>query len=249
MSTDDWRNLSIRPNVLYGWFVVAGCSLVFFGVAGSQFSFGVFMKPMTDDFSWNRTELSLAFGIAFMLSGLLRPFAGYLADRYNPKTVALSGVALMGVMLLTLPWITSLAQLYAVFAVMSIGLTLGTGPSLTKVVGAWFHRNRGLALGLTSGGSSIGAILLVPGASLFVVLFDWQTAYVFLGVLLLAIILPVGYFLIKNRPEDMGMEPLRDDASSGDSPEDSIDLDRPDSTFADAFRTTFFWRLTFGFFV
>ena len=249
MSTYDGRKLLKRSNIFYGWFVVAGCSLVFFGVAGSQFSFGVFMKPMTEDFGWNRTELSLAFGIAFMLSGLLRPFAGYLADRYNPKTVALSGVGVMGVMLLILPWITNLAQLYAVFAIMSIGLTLGTGPSLTKVVGAWFHRNRGLTLGLISGGSSIGAIILVPGASLFLVLFDWQTAYLFLGVLLLTVILPVGYFLIKNRPQDIGMEPLREDASSSGRSEDSMGLSRPDATFVDALRTAFFWRLTFGFFV
>ena len=68
-------------NTYYGWFVVAGCVLVSFGVAGGQFSFGVFLKPMTEEFGWSRGSLSLA----FMISVLLRPLAGYLANRYSPK--------------------------------------------------------------------------------------------------------------------------------------------------------------------
>ena len=242
-----------RSNIFYGWFVVAGCSLVFFGVAGSQFSFGVFLKPMTEEFDWSRTELSLAFGITFMLSGLLRPLAGYLSDRYNPKGVALSGVALMGVMLLLLPLINNLAQLYAVFAVMSIGLTLGTGPSLTKVASAWFYRRRGVILGLVSGGSSVGAVILVPAASAFLVLFSWQRAYLFLGLLLLVVILPVGYRLIRNRPQDVGLEPQGQPGSSADGDDGTSDVSgeivRRDATFREAMRSAFFWRLTFGYFV
>ena len=59
---------------------MAGCVLVSFGVAGGQFSFGVFLKPMTDEFGWSRGSLSLAFALTFMISGLLRPVAGYLAE-------------------------------------------------------------------------------------------------------------------------------------------------------------------------
>ena len=92
----------------YGWYVVMGCSLVALGTAGTQFSFGVFLQPMTEEFGWSRSTLSLAFGITFMLSGLMRPLAGYLADRYSPKLVALSGVALLGVMLLIVPSVQSL---------------------------------------------------------------------------------------------------------------------------------------------
>ena len=35
-----------RTNIFYGWFVVIGGALVVFGVAGSQFSFGVFLTPI-----------------------------------------------------------------------------------------------------------------------------------------------------------------------------------------------------------
>ncbi len=119
-----------RSRIFFGWFVVAGAVLVTFGISGAQFSFGVFMKPMTEDFGWSRATLSLAFGITFMLSGLLRPMAGYFADRYSPKMAVLAGVAVMGSMLLLIPFIQNQAQLYALFSVLAIGVTLeyGTHP-------------------------------------------------------------------------------------------------------------------------
>jgi len=243
------------PNkkIFYGWFVVAGCVLVSFGISGGQFSFGVFLKPMTEEFGWSRASLSLAFAVTFMLSGLLRPVAGYLADRYSPKIAVLSGVVVMGTMLLLIPFIGNLAQLYALFAVMSIGITLGTGPILTKIVSAWFHTRRGLMLGLVGGAGSFGAMILVPATTLFLVLFDWKEAYWFLALLLLVLVLPIGFLLIKNRPQDLDLEPLgslegsRGDARSAEAVGEKL-LGR-DATFQEALRTPLFVRLTMGYFV
>ena len=239
--------------VFYGWFVVMGCSLVALGTAGTQFSFGVFLQPMTEEFGWSRSTLSLAFGITFMLSGLLRPLAGYLADRYSPKLVALSGVALLGIMLLIVPSVQSLLQLYAVFAVMSIGLAMGVGPILTKVISSWFYARRGLTLGLNSSAGSFGALILVPTASVFLILFDWRDAYYFLGGLALLVILPIGFISIRNTPQEMGLEPLGDTSDlrrrGGTAGEDSIPIFGRDATFKEALGSNLFYRLTFGYFV
>ncbi len=236
--------------VFYGWYVVIGTSLVSLGVAGTQFSFGAFLTPMTADFGWSRATLSLAFGITFMLSGLMRPFAGYLSDRYSPRVVALSGVALLGLMLLVLPSIQNLAQLYVVFAVMSIGLTLGTGPILTKVISSWFYAQRGLTLGIVSSAGSFGALLLVPAASIFLVLFDWREAYYFLAALLLLVVLPCGALLIRNRPRDVGMEPLGDPSDlrrrQRDGEDTAQELYGRDATFGDALGSNLFYRSPSG---
>ncbi|PKB80942.1 MAG: hypothetical protein BZY88_07505 [SAR202 cluster bacterium Io17-Chloro-G9] len=242
-----------QKKVFYGWLVVAGAVLVAFGVAGGQFSFCVFLKPMTEDFGWSRGTLSLAFGTTFMISGLLRPVAGYLADRYSPKIAVLSGVAIMGCMLLVIPFIQNLAQLFVFFAIMSIGVTLGTGPILTKIVSAWFHTRRGLTLGLVGGASSVGAMILVPGTSALLVLGDWKQAYWFLGIMLLALVLPIAYLLIKNRPEEVGLEPWSgSDSSTGAgaaSPVQRQALFGRDATFREAIKTPLFLKLTLGYFV
>ena len=242
-----------RTKIFYGWFVVAGAVAVTFGISGGTFSFGVFLKPMTEEFGWSRASLSLAFGITFMLSGLLRPLAGWLADRYIPKTAVLSGVVVMGAMLLLIPFLSNLAQLYLLFAIMAIGITLGMGPILTKIVSSWFHQRRGFTLGLVSGAGSFGAMILVPGASLFLVLADWKQAYWFLGLLLLVFVLPIGFLLIKNRPQDMCLEPMG--AADGDASNIGGGAGRPetmlgrDATLREALHSPLFRRLTFGYFV
>ena len=241
-------------NIFYGWFVVAAVALVTFGVSGAQFSYGVFLKPMTEDFGWTRATLSLAFGITFMISGLLRPAAGYLADRYSPKMVAMAGVTVMGAMFLLIPLVQNLAQLYAVFAVMAIGITLGVGPILTKIVSSWFYGNRGMVLGLVYGAGSIGGMVLVPGASLFEELAGWRQAYWFLGLLLLAVIVPIGLLFIKSRPEDVGLQPMEAPGGSAEPSESESEsrwttLFGRDANFREAVATPFFAKLTFGYFV
>jgi sugar phosphate permease len=241
--------------IFYGWWVTFGCAIVVFGVAGGQFSFGVFLKPMTEEFEWSRATLSLAFAVTYMISGLLRPLAGYLADRYSPKWVALSGVLIMGWMLLLIPAVVSnLLHLYLLFAVMSIGVTLGTGPILTKIVSQWFVSNRGVTLGLVGGAGSLGAMILVPATSVVQVAFTWREAYFFLGLFLIFVVLIVGILLIRNRPEDMGLTALGSgDRASGPAgsrnASSSAAVERQNFTFSEAVRTSFFQKLTFGYFV
>ena len=242
-----------RSKIFLGWFVVIGAVVVTFGVSGAQFSFGVFMKPMTEAFGWDRATLSLAFGITFMISGLLRPLAGYLADRYSPKMAVLAGVVVMGVILLLIPFIQNQAQLYVLFAILAIGVTLGVGPIMTKIVSSWFYTNRGLMLGLVSGAGSLGGMVLVPGSSLFLVLSDWKQAYWFLGLLLLIVMMPVGWLLLKDRPEDVGLRPMgaADELTgqSGAASGDQESLMGRDATFREALGSPLFAKLTFGYFV
>jgi len=238
----------IRHKVFYGWWVTIGCSLVVFGVAGGQFSFGVFMRPMTDEFDWSRGTLSAAFGVTYVISGLLRPLAGYLADRYSPKWVALSGVLIMGWMLALIPRIDSLWQLYILFAIMSLGVTLGTGPILTKIVSQWFVVKRGLTLGLVAGAGSFGAMILVPATTEIQELFSWREAYLFLGILLLLVILPIGIIFIRNRPEDKDLSPYGagDNVSTGAGGRRGGDVN---FSFIEAIKTSMFHKLAFGYFV
>ena len=242
-----------RSSIFYGWFVVLGCSLVVFGVTGGLFSFGVFLQPMTEDFGWSRASLSLAFGVTFMISGLLRPLAGYLADIYSPKRTALIGVAIMGITLLLLPLVDNLFQLYSIFIIMSIGITFGTEPILIKIVSHWFYERRGLTLGLVSGSGSFGGMILVPATSTVLVGLSWRESYLFLGGVLLILVLPIGAWLIKNHPQDAGLSPFGQ--LTQDTWEDGPKMPvihksaNIDTTFKEALGSSFFWKLTFGYFV
>jgi hypothetical protein len=73
-------------------------------------------------------------------------------------------------------------------------------------------------------------------------------------VLLLVLVVPVGFLLIKNRPQDVGLEPQGDGHGEGGSSGEIVsrvgqEYGARDSTLREALRTPFFWKLTVGYFV
>src|ERR687885_1866978 len=80
------RSSSSRP-VFYGWVVVATASLGLFfsGAPIVVYSFGVFLKPLTQEFHVGRGAISLAFTLHNFLGALVAPLAGALIDRYGTE--------------------------------------------------------------------------------------------------------------------------------------------------------------------
>lgn len=219
-----------------------------FGGAGSRFSFGVFLKPVTEEFDWSRGSLAGALAIAGLATGALRPVAGMLADRYDPKKVASVGVLTGGLALAAMSTVQELWHVYAVFIVMGIGFTLASPAAVAKIVGAWFTRRRALAMSLAGTGSAAGETALVPIAALAVVFIGWREGYLVLAGIILVLILPVVLLLLKSRPGPGQHADGADGDGSGRPVEAAADP-TAGMSFGQACRTGLFWRLTVGFFI
>ena len=222
-----------------------------FGGAGSRFSFGIFLKPVTEEFDWSRGSLAGALALAGLATGGLRPLAGMLADRYDPKMVAASGVLIGGLALLVMSRVETLWHVYVTFVIMGIGFTLASPSAVAKIVSAWFTRRRALAMSVAGTGSAAGETALVPIAAISVAYIGWREGYMILGAILLVLILPLVLLLIRSRPKPgqhadgyaEGRELDETDLSSG-SANPNIGL-----SLGQACRTGIFWRLTAGFFI
>lgn len=236
-----------------GWLIVAGVALVLFGAAGSRFSFGVFLKPLTEEFFWSRGSLSGALAIAGVATGSLRPIAGMLADRYDARIIAVSGLVLGGMALIGLAGLKSLWQFYVLFFIMGLGFTLASPATLTRLISARFSRHRGLALSLAGSGSAIGETALVPLSAVVVAMSGWRSAYIVLGLLMLIVLIPASSLLMSSIFH-------KNNDISPDEPDD-IDQDKTNPRgfqlgwvegqglgLRQATRTPIFWALTVGFF-
>ena len=223
-----------------------------FGGAGSRFSFGVFLKPVTEEFDWSRGSLAGALAIAGLATGLLRPVAGILADKYDPKIVAATGVLIGGIALGAMSLVQELWHVYLTFIIMGIGFTLASPGAVAKIIGAWFTKRRALAMSLAGTGSAAGETALVPIAALAVAYIGWREGYLILGGILLVIILPLVFLLLKSRPGPGEHADLRDKTSAST---DALNFSKGSAdpnagmSFGQACRTGIFWRLTIGFFI
>ncbi len=69
------------------WWTVAGCfvgmSMAF--SAALLACFGLYLKPMTAEFGWDRTQISFGVSLISLVAVIATPFAGALIDRYGSK--------------------------------------------------------------------------------------------------------------------------------------------------------------------
>jgi MFS family permease len=186
-----------------GWRVAVAAAVGVFVSFASLFvyTFGIFLKPLAEEFSWSREAVSAAFGIAAITLAVCSPALGYLLDRVHPRRVILPCLAVFGCAFASLSLLTPhLWHLYAVFVVLG---AVGNGTAqmaYSRAVSSWFERRRGLALALIMSGGAVGAMVLPPSAEALIEYVGWRGAFLVLGGMSLAIGLPIVARFIRERP-------------------------------------------------
>jgi MFS family permease len=218
----------------YAWVVVAVVAVTLTIASGARFLFGVVLKPISEEFGWDRAQLTGAVMLAMIVLSICQPLVGILVDRIGAKKILVSGIALLGVSLIPLSLATSLWQIYIFYGLLtSFGLAAASPVLATSIVGRWFTQKRGLAMSVATSGSAFGQLLIVPVATWIMLATSWQTTYRVLAVALLAVAVPISAIFVRDAPRAM-------EASGASSSEDGL-------TLREAVAHPAFWVLAFGF--
>ena len=196
--------------IFYGWWNVAtgfvgmGFSYAMFTI----FAFGVFVKPLADEFGWTRGELSFAITMTNFAVVLASPSLGFIIDRFGVRRVLIPSLVMMGVVVASMALLSaSIWHFYALYFLIPF-VGAGTLPqSYSRVLIAWFERRRGIALGISLSGFGVGAMLVPVAAQLMIDNYGWRMAYAGFGVAVLALALPMVVFVLRENPAEMGLKP------------------------------------------
>ena len=197
-----------RPGIYYGWYIVATAMFIAAVTTGARNGFGVFVVPMSEAFEWNRTTISVAAGIGWLMNGVTQPFLGHLFDKFNSRKVILISLFIAGLatagLSLTFHYLFLVFMFSFVLSTAMSGASIGTlGPLLAR----WFMQRRTFVLGLVASGSSIGGLILIPFSAYLVDLFNWRVSWIALGAIVTCLAVPLGFMFLRNRPSDMGLQP------------------------------------------
>jgi MFS family permease len=188
------------------WVVLVAVTVCMMASSGLRSVFGVYIKPMEAEFGWTRGALSGVAAISLLLLGAAGPFAGRLADRWGPRRVILLSLFMLGVGSIGAAAVSALWQLYLTNGVLlgigAGGLGLATG---SVIAARWFEARRGLAIGIAAGGMSAGQLVIIPLAAVLMLAFGWRVSLFWLGLGVLALVLPLAMWLIRNEPADRGV--------------------------------------------
>ena len=181
---------------------------------GVRFSFGILIKPLIYEFSWERGTITLAYSINLLVFGLCQPFAGRLLDRFGPRTLFPISALTASIGLILTSQSSSTLELYLYYGVVTAvglsGISIGV---ISSTLSRWFRSLRGFVSGVAISGTAFGQFLFIPLLALLMGRFGWRWSWVILGTSLSLVIVPISLAVMRGSPLEMGQEPY---GSNGD---------------------------------
>jgi len=233
--------------MFYGWWVVVACAFALFlgPIPIMIFSFGVFLRPLVQEFHTGRGAISFAFTLQTTIPAFVLPFAGRLIDRVGAKRVIVLSTVLAAFILMSAYFCSGkIWHLYLFY--VALGITAaGLAPvSYAHAIAHWFDRFRGLALSCTMAGLGIGAVIMPSVAQQLIARVGWRLTFVTVGVAVLTAAVPVLSIFLKDRPEPMGLLPDGGMHASREPLNGEVD---PGLTWREATRDPVFWLVSCAF--
>src|SRR6267142_2249007 len=195
----------------------------------SVFAFGVFIGPLESGFGWSRASLGIAMALCALLSAVTLPFVGLLMDKFGVRRPLGFAICLFALDVAAIGQSTTLPMFIALTALTGVTGAAQSPIGYVKSIASHFDRRRGLAIGIAMSGIGIGTALIPQFAQWLIGSFGWRTAYLGLGLAVVAVALPSVLLLLR--------EPIGDRVSgAAGASATGIDL-------AEAIRGRSFWRI------
>jgi MFS family permease len=155
-------------------------------------SFTVFLKPISENFGWDRAEIVSVYSLSSLAGGLASPLAGRLFDRSGPRAVYSLGLALLGGAFLIAAYARHLWQFQ-----LSLGLCVGLGIAFignvpnSILLGRWFGPRLPTAMAIMYSATGAGVLILLPASQILIDHVGWREAYRIFGSAALVLLLPL----------------------------------------------------------
>ncbi len=236
--------------VYRGWWVVlvSGIGLMLHYGPVISGTFGIFLKPLSEEFGWSRAEISLGFSLSTLVLSAALPIVGRLLDRFGARRVIVPSLLLFGLGVASFRiLLPELWHFYAIYALLGV-VGSGTTPvTFSKVISQWFDRRRGIALALIATGSSLGAFILPPFAQALLDVVGWRQAYFLLGLLVITVTVPAVGLFLRDTPQMAGPPPDGERESPGAASAPAVH--EQGLSNREAWRSGTFWLIVAAFFL
>ncbi len=193
--------------VHYSWVILflTFFSIIVAGIVRS--SSGVFVIPFEEEFQWNRSMISFAFGLSLFIYGFSGPFMGAIVQSVGIKKMMLLSMGTLMLSLLLSLFMTEPWQLILVWGVLNgLGASLFLTVLSPMIANTWFVKSRGLAVGILTASTATGQLLLLPLLAYVIEVSNWKNAITIIFILSMVMFILI-IFLMKDSPKRLGIPP------------------------------------------
>ena len=213
-------------------------------IGPSSATMPLFYGAIVADTGWSLTDTTLFYTCKnFAASAATLLLAGPVIVRYGLRRVMVAAFALTAAGMASFLAVDSRPTFYAAAVVQGVGLAVVI-VGANMLISRWFHRNHGVAVGVSLAGMSAGSALFPLLAAPLIAGVGWRAAMAVLSLFVVAVALPL--YLWKSREEPT---PEETEAETGSQ---ALELPpRPESGVAPAanagamalLRAAGFWRI------
>jgi sugar phosphate permease len=198
----------VGKRVFFGWWVLLGIFISYTALVGIQvYTLPLFYPELIKEFGWSTEGVTRAATIFFLTGAIITPFVSSLFDRFSARMFMIVGAIAAALALFgyrSLHTLTQMALIYMIFALSQV--CAGQVPTML-IVTRWFKRYRGIAVGITLMGPSVGGAIFSMVVRHFLARGGWRDALFVLMIISATLMLLSLIFFIRSRPEDKGLLP------------------------------------------
>lgn len=191
----------------YGWviFAVMGIASYSSRPMMAVATLSIFMVPMTAELGWTRSQFSGAVSLGGIFAVGFTPLVGWWVDRHGASSVVALGGLITGICAVGLSSVSSPGVFYLLYVPgrMAFASLLELGPSTS--LSNWFVTQRASVLGYLGVTHGTGLATMPLVAQLLIHKWNWETAWLVLGIYTLCIAVLPAVLFIARRPEDMNI--------------------------------------------
>ena len=232
-----------RKPIYHGWYIALALAVTETVSYGAMvYAFSVFITPMEAEFGWTRTQITGAFSLSLLITGIGALPVGWWLDRHGARMSMTAGS--VGATCCVLLWsrVNSLPEFFLVMALMGVfGAAVLYEPAFA-VIATWFSRRRGAAIAVLTLIAGFSSTIFIPLADALLVAYGWRQAVFMLGITLGAITIPLHGLILRRRPADLGLLPDGDAMPLEPAPGKRIEV-----RIGAVLRSRVFWILTVAF--
>lgn len=169
----------------------------FYSAPGQTFCIGLFVTSFGDDFGLDPAGVGALYLGATLASAATLLFVGHWIDHIRLVYFSAAVVVGIGIACLVTASVVGPATLFLAFYLLRLtGQGLMVHVEATATARA-FERQRGQALGLTALGIPLAEVVFPPLAVAGIATIGWRTTYALIGVVALAVLLPLTQWLLR----------------------------------------------------
>jgi MFS family permease len=155
------------------------------------------------EFGWSRAFITSGNALSKVVVAVCFGFiTGWVIDRFGPRRLMMLGILIAGGALIGLSTL-SLATLwlfYLAYMLNALGYVTAGPPPNQVLLSRWFDKSRGKAMGFAYLGIGVGGAVVPQLTRYLTETYNWRVSLRILGLLMIALTLPMAYF-VKESPE------------------------------------------------